>query len=81
MARENKKIAATPTFISPLYGRVSEKSNAVRAELPLFRMSGSNSETVSRNFGALVGELDIFHAVRGKSGQPDILRTKGLHDE
>lgn len=48
MASKTEKIAATPTAISPLYGRVSEKSNAVRAKLPAFRLSGENSEMMSR---------------------------------
>lgn len=48
MAGKTKKIAATPTAISSLYGWVYRKSNAVRAELPVLRLSGANSETVCR---------------------------------
>lgn len=59
MASKTKKIAATPTAISSFYGRVSEKSNAVRAELPVFRLSGANSETVSRESGGIDGERTI----------------------
>ena len=77
MASKTKKIAATPTAISPLYGRVSGKSNAVRAKLPVFRLSGENSETVSRNFGASVDALEIHHAVGDESWQPGRLKIKG----
>ena len=48
MVSKTKKIAAMPTAISSFYGRVSKKSNAVRAELPVLRLSGANSETVCR---------------------------------
>lgn len=37
----------------------------------------ANSETVCRNFGASLDAFDIFHAVRGKSWQTGILKTKG----
>lgn len=48
MVSKTKKIAATPMAISPLNGRVSRKSNAVRAELPVLHLSGENSEMMSR---------------------------------
>lgn len=73
MVSKTKKIAATPTAISSFYGRVSEKSNAVRAELPVFRLSGANSETVRRKSDGAA----ISPAVRGKSWHRGILQAKG----
>ena len=35
------------------------------------------SETLSRNLGALLDALDIFHAVRGKSWHKGLLLAKG----
>ncbi len=73
MARKTRRIAATPTAISSLYGRVSEKSNAVRAELLVFRLSGANSETVRRKSDGAA----ISHAVRGKSWHRGIFQAMG----
>lgn len=73
MASKTKKITATRTSISPFYSCVSEKSNAVRAELPVFRLSVANSETVRRKSDGAA----IFHAVRGKYWHRGILQAKG----
>ena len=61
MATKSKK----PTPVAPqLFDRMSEDiANTVRAELPLFRLLGENSETVCRKLGA----LEIHHALCDKS--------------
>ena len=54
-----------PTSVAlQLSDRMSEDiANAVRAELPLFRLPGENSETACRKLGA----LEIHHTLRDKS--------------
>ncbi len=84
MATKTKKSAVTATVIPPLYGRVLEILDAACSNIArtvnttqTVVVLGTNSETVCRNFGASLDALNIFHAVRGKSWQPGILKTKG----
>ena len=47
-------------ILSSLYDQCFGKSNAVRAELPVFQLSGENSETVSRKSGGTEEERTIW---------------------
>lgn len=67
------KTCVTRFYLECLQLLPSIKSDALRRK----SVRPTNSETVCRNLGASVGALDIYHAVRGKSWQSGILKTKG----